>query len=149
MKQCLQNKGGLINYGKAYIPSDEYLPGMYVSSYHQTPGNTAKHSPTAPGFKSMARRDILRDQAQSKQAVSVTYVTLALSPPLWFYLCVVLFTSLFPTLLACILSPYLVRLLMPRRQSLISFGYLRQLQLLINVHNILVLIYLLQTTVFW
>ena len=34
------------------------------------------------GFKPMACRDILLYQAQSKSAVSVTYVTLVLLPPL-------------------------------------------------------------------
>lgn len=29
--------------------SDEYLPGMYVRAYHQTLGNTTKHSPTGRG----------------------------------------------------------------------------------------------------
>lgn len=38
---------GLINYGKTYVHGDEYVPGMYVRGYHQTPGNRTKHLPTA------------------------------------------------------------------------------------------------------
>lgn len=45
------------------------------------------------------------------------------STPVWFYL------LLFPSLRACIFSPYLVRLLMLQWQTLIYFVYLGQLQL--------------------
>ena len=76
-------------------------------------------------FKPVACKDILLDQAQSQWTVSVTYVTLALSVPLWVYLRVVLFTS--P--LACILFPYLVRLPMLRWPSIIYFVYLWHVQL--------------------
>lgn len=107
------------------IHSDGYLPAMYgrvITRHHEILLNIHQQP---IGFKPVACKDILLDQAQSQWPVSLTYVTLALSVPLRVYLRVVLFTS--P--LACILFPYLVRLPMLRWPSIIYFVYLWHVQL--------------------